>query len=211
MRRPLGRGARPAIALVSLLALVVSAGSPPGDLVGQRSDPAFPGASARSAMTEAPTTATASTPPMQRASEAASSAPPTVYSRTSWINSAVLDIDGKVYVHDACGGTIDNRIYDYRCAGSNNLFLLGHAGGVFRGLNAAYHSGALKVGTTLLYSDPSSQVQRYRVAEIRHVWNADWASWGDWASGDLSQPGITLMTCDGATSSYRILARLYRG
>jgi hypothetical protein len=44
--------------------------------------------------------------------------------------------------------------------------------------------------------------------ELRRVANAAYAAWSPWAVGATSGPVITLQTCDGVTSAYRILVRL---
>ena len=46
----------------------------------------------------------------------------------------------------------------------NNLYLLGHAWGVFAPIHDGYHSGALKVGLTAWYADKSGDVHRYRIS-----------------------------------------------
>jgi len=84
----------------------------------------------------------------------------------------------------------------------------GHAWGVFAKIHDGYHSGALHVGLTAWYADKAGRVHRYRISWVRHVRNADYASWSQWAMAATSGPVITLQTCDGATSAYRILVRL---
>jgi hypothetical protein len=105
-------------------------------------------------------------------------------------------------------GSLANRLYRWGCATGNNTYLLGHAYGVFKPLNSAYHSGALKVGQLAYYAGADGVTRTYRVTEIRHVKMADWASWGGWAKGALARPGLTLQTCDGAGDVYRIVVRL---
>jgi hypothetical protein len=106
------------------------------------------------------------------------------------------------------GGLIPNHVERWGCAGRNNIYLLGHAWGVFAKIHDGYHSGALHVGLVAFYADKSGVLHRYRVSAIRHVLNADYASWSGWATGASSTPIITLQTCDGSTSAYRILVRL---
>jgi hypothetical protein len=113
-------------------------------------------------------------------------------------------------IHDwGCnGGLIPNLVEYWGCAGTNNLYLLGHAWGVFAPIHDGYHSGALHVGLTAYYADKAGKVHKYRISQIRHVAIKDYASWSGWAIGSSSSQVITLQTCDGATSSYRILVRL---
>jgi hypothetical protein len=106
------------------------------------------------------------------------------------------------------GGLIPNHVERWGCAGRNNVYLLGHAWGVFAKIHDGYHSGALHVGLVAFYADKAGVLHRYRVGAIRHVRNVDYASWSAWATGASSSPIITLQTCDGATSAYRILVRL---
>jgi hypothetical protein len=106
------------------------------------------------------------------------------------------------------GGLIPNRVEYWGCVGRHNLYLLGHAWGVFAPIHDGYHSGALKVGLTAWYADKAGGVHRYRISQIRHVANKDYASWSTWAMAASSSQIITLQTCDGPTSAYRILVRL---
>ncbi len=106
------------------------------------------------------------------------------------------------------GGLIPNRVEYWGCVGSHNLYLLGHAWGVFAPIHDGYHSGALKVGLTAWYADKAGKVHRYRISQIRHVANKNYATWSTWAMASSSSQIITLQTCDGATSAYRILVRL---
>ena len=106
------------------------------------------------------------------------------------------------------GGLIPNRVEYWGCVGTHNLYLLGHAWGVFAPIHDGYHSGALKVGLTAWYADKGGKVHRYRISQIRHVANKDYATWSTWAMASSSSQIITLQTCDGATSAYRILVRL---
>lgn len=106
------------------------------------------------------------------------------------------------------GGLIPNHVEFWGCVGRNNLYLLGHAWGVFAKIHDGYHSGALHVGLSAWYADKAGRVHKYRISWVRHVRNADYASWSTWAMAATSGPVITLQTCDGATSAYRILVRL---
>lgn len=106
------------------------------------------------------------------------------------------------------GGLIPNKVEYWGCVGRNNLYLLGHAWGVFAKIHDGYHSGALHVGLAAWYADKSGKVHRYVISQIRHVANKDYATWSQWAMAATSGPVITLQTCDGATSAYRILVRL---
>jgi sortase (surface protein transpeptidase) len=98
-----------------------------------------------------------------------------------------------------------NAVYRWGCAGANNVYLLGHAGGVFRPLHDAYVSGRLKVGMRVYYADGSGRVHVFAVRwwkVVRPTTDAAWA----WAA--QSVPSMTLQTCLGANSEYRLMVRL---
>lgn len=98
-----------------------------------------------------------------------------------------------------------NYVYRWGCAGTNNVYLLGHAYGVFKALHDAYYNGRLKVGLTVIYANASGAVHSYRVAWWRVVKPTTAAKWA-WTS--LATPGMTLQTCLGAHSEYRLMVRL---
>ncbi|HEV8403325.1 MAG TPA: hypothetical protein VGQ31_09845 [Candidatus Limnocylindrales bacterium] len=123
-----------------------------------------------------------------------------------WIPA--LGLSHQIYDWGCNGGLIPNRVEYWGCVGRNNLYLLGHAWGVFKPVHDGYHSGALHVGLTAWYADKAGVTHRYRISWIRHVANKDYASWSQWAMAVTSTKVITLQTCDGATSAYRILVRL---
>jgi hypothetical protein len=123
-----------------------------------------------------------------------------------WIPA--LGLSRSIFDWGCNGGLIPNRVEYWGCAGKNNLYLLGHAWGVFAKIHDGYHSGALRVGLVAYYADKSGKVHGYRISQIRHVANSDYATWSRWAMAASSTRIITLQTCDGATSAYRILVRL---
>ena len=99
----------------------------------------------------------------------------------------------------------DNYVYRWGCAGSNNVYLLGHAWGVFKPLHDAYTSGRLKVGMKVWYADAKGHVTAYAVRWWRVVKPTTAASWA-WAS--QSTRSMTLQTCVGARSQNRLMVRL---
>jgi hypothetical protein len=99
----------------------------------------------------------------------------------------------------------DNYVYRWGCAGSNNIYLLGHAWGVFKPLHDAYTSGRLKVGMKVWYADSSGRVTAYAVRWWKVVKPTTAASWA-WAS--QSTRSMTLQTCVGAKSQNRLMVRL---
>lgn len=97
-----------------------------------------------------------------------------------------------------------NRVYRWGCAGTNNVYLFGHAWGVMKPLHDAYVQGRLHAGMTVLYADDAGRVRTYRVTEYRVV-TPDQASW---AIAAQPVPSMTLQTCIGAKSDRRLLVRL---
>ena len=99
----------------------------------------------------------------------------------------------------------DNYVYRWGCAGSNNVYLLGHAWGVFKPLHDAYTSGRLRVGMKVWYADASGRVTVYAVRWWKVVKPTTAASWA-WAA--QATPSMTLQTCVGAQSQNRLMVRL---
>jgi hypothetical protein len=116
-----------------------------------------------------------------------------------------LGINSPIRSRSICGGTIPNGIFRWQCAGHNNLYLLGHAWGVFRPLHDGYHNGLLTPGLVALYTDGSGVVHQYRLAWVEDLTVATWGKGAAWAA--TPGPVITLQTCDGAKDSYRIIVR----
>lgn len=99
----------------------------------------------------------------------------------------------------------DNYVYRWGCAGSNNVYLMGHAHSVFKPLHDAYVSGRLRKGMKVIYADSKGRVRTYKVVwwkVVRPTTDAAWA----WAP--LSRPSMTLQTCVGPRSSHRLMVRL---
>jgi Sortase domain len=101
----------------------------------------------------------------------------------------------------------DNYVYRWGCAGRNNVYLLGHAYSVFKPLHDAYVSGRLRKGLKVIYADGAGHVHTYSVIWWRVVRPTTSASWA-WAS--LARPSMTLQTCLGSHSEYRLMVRLVR-
>jgi hypothetical protein len=109
----------------------------------------------------------------------------------------------------SCSRTTDpsNYVYRWGCAGANNVYLLGHAWGVFKPLHDAYYNGRLRKGMKVIYADGSSKVHTYSVIWWKVVAPTTAASWA-WAA--QSVPTMTLQTCLGSDSQYRLMVRLVR-
>jgi hypothetical protein len=99
----------------------------------------------------------------------------------------------------------DNYMYRWGCAGANNVYLMGHAWGVMAPLHDAYVSGHLKVGMKAYYAGSDSKVHVYAVKWWKLTRPTTDASWA-WAA--LSVPSMTLQTCVGANSEWRLMVRL---
>jgi hypothetical protein len=101
----------------------------------------------------------------------------------------------------------DAGVYRWGCAGHNNVYLMGHAWSTFKPLHDAYVGGRLHTGMRVIYADGGGTVHTYSVIWWKVVAPTTAASWA-WAS--LSTPGMTLQTCVGSNSQYRLMVRLVR-
>jgi sortase (surface protein transpeptidase) len=98
----------------------------------------------------------------------------------------------------------DNYMYRWGCAGENNVYILGHAYSVMEPLHDLYVSGGLTKGMIALYANGAGKVTRYRVTEWRVVDPVD----SHWAIADQPVPSMTLQTCVGKKSQWRLNVRL---
>jgi hypothetical protein len=99
----------------------------------------------------------------------------------------------------------DAGVYRWGCGGRNNVYLLGHAWSTFKPLHDAYVSGGLRSGMKVIYADGGGTVHTYSVIWWKVVPPTTAASWA-WAA--QSRPSMTLQTCVGANSAYRLMVRL---
>jgi Sortase domain len=97
-----------------------------------------------------------------------------------------------------------NYIYRWGCAGKNNVYILGHAHSVMKPLHDLYVSGRLRVGLVAVYADANGRVRKYRVTEWRVVRPTQVA----WQIAPQRVPSMTLQTCVGKNSEYRLNVRL---
>lgn len=97
-----------------------------------------------------------------------------------------------------------DRVYRWGCAGSNNVYLFGHAHSVFKPLHDAYVRGRLSKGMKVHYADSGGRVSTYKVA----WWKVTTPDKGEFAYASQSRPSMTLQTCVGARSQYRLIVRL---
>jgi hypothetical protein len=99
-----------------------------------------------------------------------------------------------------------DRVYRWGCAGRNNIYLFGHAHSVFRPLHDAYVRGTLRKGMVVLYADGAGRVSRYKVV----WWKVTTPDKGEFAYAAQSRPSMTLQTCVGSKSQFRLIVRLNR-
>ena len=97
-----------------------------------------------------------------------------------------------------------NRVYRWGCAGSNNVYLFGHAHSVFKALHDAYVRGRLSKGMKVIYANGAGKVSTYAVS----WWKLTTPDNGAWAYARQSSPSLTLQTCVGANNKYRLIVRL---
>jgi hypothetical protein len=99
-----------------------------------------------------------------------------------------------------------DRVYRWGCAGSNNVYLFGHAHSVFRPLHDAYVRGRLSKGMKVIYADGNGRVTTYAVV----WWKITIPDKGGFAYAAQSRPSLTLQTCVGSNSQYRLIVRLLK-
>jgi len=97
-----------------------------------------------------------------------------------------------------------NEIYRWGCAGTNNVYLLAHAATAFKPLHAAYVQGRLRKGMKVVYADGNGKVRTYKVSS----WKVVSPVGAEWAFAAQSKPSMTLQTCVGSRSQYRLIVRL---
>lgn len=164
--------------------------------------PAAPITSTAKAVSPTPKPAASTT----RAPQAATAS--TAYTGRNHVWIPALGINRAVYLFPCTRSTAPaNYVYRWGCAGANNVYLLGHAWGVFKPLHDAYVSGRLRTGMKVYYADASGRVRLYTVRWWRLTRPTTDASWA-WAA--QSVPSMTLQTCVGSNSQYRLMVRLVR-
>jgi hypothetical protein len=144
--------------------------------------------------------ATTSTPRSRPAATAAS------YAGTNhvWIPSLGISRSVRAFPCDRTRAP-DNDMYRWGCAGANNVYLMGHASGVMAPLHDAYASGRLRAGMKAYYAGGNGTVHVYVVKWWKLTRPTTAASWA-WAA--QSVPSMTLQTCVGSNSEYRLMVRL---
>lgn len=120
-----------------------------------------------------------------------------------WIPSLGMSYNVHWY---GCSDTFypGNYIYRWGCAGKNNVYILGHAHSVMKPLHDLYVSGGLRKGMVAIYADAKGRVTKYKVTEWRVVRPTEIA----WQIAAQPVPSMTLQTCVGKDSQYRLNVRL---
>lgn len=98
----------------------------------------------------------------------------------------------------------DHYLYRWGCAGTNNVYVMGHASSVFKALHDAYNAGRLRIGMIAKYADGNGRVRTYRITEWRVVDPVD----SHWAIASQPIPSMTLQTCVGPNGVDRLNVRL---
>jgi sortase (surface protein transpeptidase) len=119
-----------------------------------------------------------------------------------WIPS--LGVSRSVVFFSCSDTGVANYVYRWGCAGHNNVYLFGHASSVFKPLHDAYTHHRLSRGMKVVYADGGGRVRAYRVT----FWKVVSPTNGAWAYAGQSRPSMTLQTCVGANSAYRLIVRL---
>jgi sortase (surface protein transpeptidase) len=159
------------------------------------------------AETVAPKPAKTATPAKAPAKAPAAKAPAASYAGKNHLWIPALGVNRSVSFYACSRSTaLANVVYRWGCAGSNNVYLMGHAWGVMRPLHDAYVSGRLKKGMQVIYADANGRVTRYRVS----FWKVVSPVGAGWAFAAQATPSMTLQTCVGARSQYRLVVRLVK-
>jgi len=143
--------------------------------------------------------------PKERAEPRVAKPAPPVYAGRNrfWIPS--LKMSYRVHLFECTRNREpDHYMYRWGCAGTNNVYILGHASSVMKPLHDAYESGRLKVGMKAIYADGNGKVRTYRVTEWRVVDPVD----SHWAIASQPVPSMTLQTCVGPKGVLRLNVRL---
>ncbi len=190
--------------------LVPSANAPDLSVATSGDPPAPPGATAPPSVTPKPASPKKTTSASRTTHSTTSSRPSTTATKTRYVGRnrmwmPALGINRTVSGFPCSRSTPPgNDVYRWGCAGRNNVYLFGHAYSVFKPLHDAYVSGRLRKGMKVAYADGSGRVHTYAIAWWRLTTPAN----GAFAYAGQSRPSMTLQTCVGARSQYRLIVRL---
>ena len=77
---------------------------------------------------------------------------------------------------------------------------------MFKSLHDAYVRGRLSKGMKAIYADGNGRISTYAVS----WWKITTPDKGAWAYAGQSRASLTLQTCVGANSQYRLIVRLLK-
>jgi len=170
--------------------------------VGQRPS-AVPAPSAATKTTTAKRPVSPAVAPKRTTATSTPVAP--VYRGTNHMWMPALGISRSVGWYPCGASAAPGRgVYRWGCAGRNNVYLLSHAWSTFKPLHDAYVRGRLSKGMKVYYAGGDGKVSTYAV----RWWRVTTPENGSWAYAGQSQPSLTLQTCVGARSQYRLIVRL---
>jgi hypothetical protein len=137
---------------------------------------------------------------------------PSFLARVGTFRFPAISLSRAVYRWGCRGGTLPNLVVRWDCAGTNNTYLLGHAWGVFDPLYDARRDGRLRAGQVAYFIDTAGNSRRFELAWFKivpstYVWHG--YPGDEWAWNATSRRAITLQTCWGASSAYRLIVRFY--
>ncbi len=140
-------------------------------------------------------------------------APPQTLTRLGTLRIPAIGLSVPLYQWSCSDRTAPNVALRWRCSGTNNQFIFGHAYGVFHRYYLAWGRHQLKVGIVATFTSRSGHVTRYKLAWSRkvprnYVWHGQTGD--QWAWNATSRASITLQTCSGATNLYRIVTRFVK-
>ena len=193
----------PAAAAVTAPSVAVA---PNGDAGISGRDPALAAEPAAVAPAKVAPVVTAAPKPAAKPRTAGTShAGPTVYAGRNHFWFPALGINQAVYGYPCDSSAAPGpMVYRWGCAGTNNVYLLAHAGGKFQPVHDAYVDGRLKAGMLAIYADGAGHVHYYRLEWVKVT--APLAS-SHWAWDPQPVSSLTLQTCLGAQSQWRIFVR----
>jgi len=189
---------------------VVEPIDPPAKVVAKTTKPAKATKPAKSTKAKAPKATkstkatTKSTKPAKKTTRRATTAASFSGTNHVWIPELGINKSVRAFPCDRQRPP-DNYMYRWGCAGTNNVYLMGHAYSAMNGLHDAYVSGRLHKGMKAYYAGRDGKVHTYTVRWWKKTLPTTDAAWA-WAP--QSVPSMTLQTCVGADSQYRLMVRL---
>ena len=99
-----------------------------------------------------------------------------------------------------------NVVYRWGCAGSNNVYLFGARPRRLQAAPRRVCQRPPQEGHEGLYADSKGKVRTYAVI----WWKVTTPTKGGFAFAAQSRPSLTLQTCVGARSQYRLIVRLVK-